>query len=236
MTQPTCWIILAMTLLVPLSTALAQDNEIGVATKSSANEIGTPASSSQPIVLNELSPELDFSFTYHHLTNFDLNKTYSFLPQLGVGISFQTTQNLRTFFSLRYGQRSGSPFHDLEGFDSEPEVTIKTVPFHVGMKYNLAQSSRFRVYAGFAFILAWTREEVPPQLDHDGNLDSSPASELTTGYMITFAPEWVLGQGSNSLGLEVGFGGTMGTLYGETHSHEVDLTGYSGRVYFVLGL
>lgn len=190
----------------------------------------------QEKAVDGLGGELDFSLAFQTLTDRDMDETYSYLPQLGVGYSFLVAPELRTYLGLRYGWKSGDPYHGLPGFDGGQEISVKTVPFLIGLKVNLAQSSRVRLQLGLAFMLAYVREQTPPQIDYNGQLDDSAASNVLGGYLVSFAPEWWIGGGRNALGLEIAYGGTQGTLNSDTHSHSIDLTGFSGRVYYILGL
>jgi hypothetical protein len=104
------------------------------------------------------------------------------------------------------------------------------------MKVNLASSSRIRLNVGWAMMLAYTREEGIPQLGHGNILDSSPATDILTGYQLSFAPEWILGEGRRTVGVELAYGGTKGTLKGDAHSHNIDLFGFTGRVFYAFKL
>ena len=201
-----------------------------------AQEIAAPSTDSASITLNDLGTELDLSLSYLHFTEDDMSATYSYLPMVGAGVSFRVASQVRTFFGLGYGKKSGDPYHDLPGFENGPDITVKTIPFLVGMKVNLANSSRMRLHVGAALMLAYTREEGIAQLGSSGGVDSSPASELLTGYQWTFSPEWVLGEGRRVLGFELGYGGTKGTLQGDTHRHDINLFGVSARVFYVFKL
>lgn len=190
----------------------------------------------QEQTVDGLGGELDFSLAFQTLNDQDMDETYAYLPQLGVGFSFLIAPELRTYLGLRYGWKSGDPYYGLPGFDGGQEISVKTVPFLVGLKFNLAQSTRVRVQLGVALMLAYVREQTPPRIDYSGNLDDSAASNVLGGYQVSFAPEWLLGGGRNAVGLEIGYGGTQGTLNSDTHSHGIDLTGFSGRLYYVLSL
>lgn len=191
-----------------------------------------------PVLAQEtsLSPQLDFSVAFQTLSDQDMDSTYSYLPMLGVGYSFLIAPELRTYLGLRYGWKSGDPYYNVPGFDDGQNITVKTIPFLIGLKLNVARSTRVKVQLGLALVLAYTREQTPPRVDYSGNLDDSASSDILGGYMFTFAPEWLLGQGRNSIGLEIGFGGTQGRIDNDTGSHEIDLTGFSGRLYYILGL
>lgn len=222
--------VLVMSIVVMISTfttgqAGAQDTEIAA-----------PAKGSAKIVLDELGTEFDFSLSYLNFADQDMDATYSYLPMLGAGISFRIAPELRTFLALRYGKKSGDPYHDLPGFDSGPDITVKTLPFLLGLKYNLARSSRIRVQVGYALMLAYTREAGITQVGYNNTLDDSAASEILTGYLMTFAPEWIVGSGSQAVGLEMSYGGTKGTLHSDYDSHDIDLTGFSGRLYYLFNL
>lgn len=199
-------------------------------------EIGGKATGESGLTLNSLEAELELGLTYLEFSDDDLDATYGHLPGVSAGASFLMAPRVRTFFSLGYGQKSGDPFYGLPGFDGGPEITLKTVPFLVGLKFDLASSSRLRVQAGGALMLAYVREEGIAQLDSFGNLDDAPVDNVLSGYQLTFAPEWVLGHRVRAVGLEVGYGGVKGTLSNDSHSHDIDLTGISARMYLVLGL
>lgn len=180
--------------------------------------------------------QLDFSLAFQTLSDQDMENTYSYLPMVGVGYSFIIAPELRTFLGLRYGWKSGDPYHDVPGFEGTQDISVKTVPFLIGLKFNLARSTRVRAQLGLALMLAYTWEQTPPRVDYNGNLDDSASSDILGGYMFTFAPEWILSPTGNAIGLELGFGGTQGRLDNDTSSHEIDLTGFSARIYYVLGL
>lgn len=204
--------------------------EVGAAAQTAGSRSGHVTS---------LDLELDFSFAYYNLIAEDVDETYSHLPMVGAGISLQAAPNLRAFFSVAYGQKSGNPYYDMPDFQTTEEATVKTLPFQVGLKYNLAQSTRVKLYWSLAFLMAWTSEELPGQLDYAGHVGPVTSSDLTTGYVFSFAPEFLLGQSGQSLGAEFGFGGTQGTLDAQndgTHSHEINLTGFFARAYWSIRL
>lgn len=190
----------------------------------------------QNLAQPSIDGEADFSFAYQHLTGQDMEETYSNLPYFGAGFSFLIAPELRTYLGLRYGWKSGDPYHDIPGFENGQNITVKTLPFLIGLKLNLARSTRVRFQLGLALMLSYTWEKVTPQIDPYGGLDDATASNVLAGYMATFGPEWYLGNGPNAIGLEFGYGGTKGTLSTDSNQHSIDLTGFSGRIYYILGL
>jgi hypothetical protein len=185
---------------------------------------------------SSLDTELDLSLAFMNFADTDLDQTYGYLPMFGAGLSFTMAPRTRLFLAVGYGHKSGDPYYDSPGFQGDSEASLKTLRSRLGLKFDLAQSSVMKVYAGFAFLVDYARESLPPQVTSGGGLDDSPASGLVPGFLLSFAPEWRLGDSGRSLGLEVGYGGTRGDLQGDSHGHDIDLTGFSGRVYLVLGL
>lgn len=199
-------------------------------------EIGGKAAGGSPAALTTLDAEWDFSLTTVDFSDRDLEATYGSLTGAAIGASFLVAPQVRTFLSVGYGKKSGDPYYGLPGFAGGPEITLKTVPFLLGLKCDLARSTRIRVQAGCALMLAYVREGGVPFLDTNGHLNDAPVDNLLTGYRASFAPEWLLGDRLRAVGLEVGYGGVKGTLSNDSQSHDIDLTGLSGRLYLILGL
>jgi hypothetical protein len=185
--------------------------------------------------LNILDTHLDLSFQYARFTGEDMRNTYQELPMVTVGFSFQAARTSRLFLSLGYGENTGDPFYDTPGISAEDQVTVRYVPLQIGMKFDLARSTRIHVYAGVALEIAWMEETIPLR-DESGAVSDVSSSGINSGYQVTFGPEFVLGQGGQALGLEVGWGGSKGSISTAGHQHNIDMTGYRGRLYLALGL
>lgn len=185
--------------------------------------------------LNNLDTHLDLAFQYARFTGEDMSNTYQDLPMVTAGVSFQATRNSRLFLSLGYGENTGDPFYDTPGMATEDLVSVRYVPLQVGMKIDLARSTRIHVYTGFALEIAWMEETVPLR-DENGDVADVSSSGVNSGYQLTFGPEFVLGQGGQALGLEVGWGGSKGSISSAGHEHDIDMTGYRGRLYLALAL
>ena len=185
--------------------------------------------------LNILDTHLDLSFQYARFTGEDMRDTYQELPMVTAGVSFQTTRTSRLFLSLGYGENTGDPFYDTPGMTAEDPVKVRYVPLQIGMKFDLARSTRIHVYTGLALEIAWMEETIPLR-DESGEVSDVSSSGINSGYQITFGPEFVLGQGGQAVGLEVGWGGSKGTITAANHYHDIDMTGYRGRLYLALGL
>ena len=185
--------------------------------------------------LGTLDTNLDLSGQYTSFTGEDMSDSYGGLPVIAVGFSFQTSSKVRTFLSLGYGENTGDPYYSLPGFSAEDNIKVRYVPLQLGMKVDLAQSRRIRVFAGAALEIAWMEETIP-FLDDSGSVVNKSASGINSGFILTFGPEIVLGQGGQAVGLEIGWGGSKGTVSTEGHKHDIDLTGYRGRLYLALNL
>ena len=211
---------------------LAQDDyypEVGVSASSPGAGPGIISE------LNSLDTELDLSAQYTRFTGEDMRDSYGGLPVIAVGFSFQTSRKVRTFLSLGYGENTGDPFYGIPGFSDADNIKVRSVPMQLGMKVDLAQNRRIHVYAGAALEIAWMEETIH-FLDDFGSVVNRSSSGINSGFHLTFGPEIVLGQGGQAVGLEVGWGGSKGTISTEGHKHNIDLTGYQGRLYFALGL
>lgn len=183
----------------------------------------------------DLDTMIELSVQYTRFTGEDMNQTYGGIPLVGAGLSFRTSTYSRLFILGGYGETTGDPFHDTLGMDGTDQIKIRYVPFQLGMKLDLARSSKVHVYAGLSLEGAWTEETVP-MVDENGEVKDTASSGTNFGYGWTFGPEFILGQGGQALGLEVGWGGSKGSVTSEGHSHDVDMTGYRGRLYFALPL
>ncbi len=185
--------------------------------------------------LTELGVMMDLSFRYSHLGDSSMSGAYSGLPQLGTTLSLATGDRSRFFLSVHYGQKSGDPYHDIDGFSDEDGMTVKALPLMIGMKYNTSQRQDFRLYLGGAFIYSFLWEDLTTR-----NANNNPvlveASGNGTGYYFFVGPEFPLGKGSQALGAEFGFGGSKGEVRKSSHSHGVNMTGVQARVYFTFGL
>jgi len=211
---------------------LAQDDYV--------SEVGGSASSSgedSGIIheLDDLEAKLDLSAQYTSFTGEDMRDSYGGLPVIAIGFSFQTASKTRTFISLGYGENTGDPYHNLSGFSAADNIKVRAVPLQLGMKVDLAKSRRIHVFAGAAFEIAWMEETIP-FLDDSGSVVNKSASGLNSGFNLTFGPEIVLGRGGRAVGLEIGWGGSKGSVSAKGHKHDIDLTGYRGRLYLALGL
>ena len=185
--------------------------------------------------LNILDTQLDLSAQYTRFTGEDMRDSYGGLPMVGVGFSFRATRNSRVFVSIGYGENTGDPFYSTPGIAAEDHIKVRYVPVQWGMKVDLARSTRIHVYAGIAVELAWVEETIP-QLDDQGTAANLPSSGINSGYYLTFGPELVLGKSGHSVGLEIGWGGSKGTITTNGHAHQIDMTGYRARLFLALAL
>jgi len=205
-------------------------------------EIGVPSSGSiegsdhfQGLILNDLGTQLDFGLGYNILTGEGIKDTYVGLTQVGVGISFLVTHQIRTYFRLDYAFASADPYEDVPGFDIAEETTLKCVPMTFGMKFNMSQNQKLRLYIGMGLQVAWLQEEII-DISYDGNVNIKEASGFDFGYVGTFGPELVLGKNKNLLGLEFGIGGTRGDVSYDSFSYHIDTTGFKTRLYYAINL
>ncbi len=185
--------------------------------------------------LTELNTTLDFSFMYTHLRGQDMAGSYGGVPQIGAGISFAFSQRNRFFMSLGYGHQSGDPYWDVDGFSNDGSITVQTIPLLLGLKTNASSRKTFRLYFGMAVQLTHVTEKISTG-ELNGDAQTISPSGLTTGYYLFFGPEFPLGKGTDALGMEFGIGGTKGSLNSGSYSHNIDLTGYSMRVYYNFGI
>ncbi len=203
-----------------------------------AQEVGNQASSYHEIETASWNTdtELDLSVSTLFFTGEDMRKTYSVFPMLGVGASFRMAPETRLTMGLRYGQKSGNPYYQDNGFESGPDSQLKTLRYLMGMKYNLSRTENFKVYVGISFALGWAWEKLSLSPIDSGLAAGETANGWTTGFQMTFAPEWTLSPNGRALGMELGYGGTKGELTNNTMDHAVDITGLSGRIYYVIKL
>lgn len=185
--------------------------------------------------LNVLDTQIDLSAQYTRFTGEDMRDSYGGLPMAGVGFSFRATRNSRVFVSFSYGENKGDPFYGTPGINAENHIKVRYFPVQWGMKVDLARSTRIHVYAGLAVELAWVEETIP-LLDEHGTVVNLSSSGLNSGYQLTFGPELVLGHRGHSLGLEIGWGGSKGTITTAGHAHQIDMTGYRARLFLALAL
>ncbi len=178
--------------------------------------------------LTALDLELDFGVTYTWFTGQDMENTYTGQPQLSLGISMALAPEVRTFLALRYGSVSGDPFYDQALISAPDAVTLRSAPLLIGLKVNASQNTQLRYWFCAAWMLAWVQEK--------NNPEEWSATGHTHGFLLSMGPEFILSNG-HSFGLDLGWGGTRGTLGGGPDtSHEVDLVGYQGRLYYALPL
>jgi hypothetical protein len=185
--------------------------------------------------LGGLEAQLDISARYTRFTGQDMNKTYGGVPAVTVGGTFRISRFWRLFLSGGYGQATGDPYHGTPGIIAEDSIEVRYAPFNLGLKYDLARSAKVRVYFGLGFEFAWMEETIPLQ-GENGEVTDISSSGVNKGFTWSFGPEFVVGSAGQALGLELGGGGSKGTVTSEGHSHDVDVTGYRGRVYFVFPL
>ena len=185
--------------------------------------------------IDGLEAQLGLGVRYTWFTSEDMQEVYGGIPVVELGFTARISRYSYLFTSLGYGWANGDPFDGALDLADEDMAGIRTIPFQMGLKVDLSRNSRLHVYAGFAFEIAWMEEELPT-LDDQSRLTTEPASGTNTGYALTFGPEFLLGEKGNVLGLELGWGGAKGAVSTEDHSHDLDLTGLRGRVYFALAL
>ena len=154
---------------------------------------------------------------------------------ISAGANFRISRFWWLYASLGYGQTTGDPFHGTPGIIAEDHINIRYAPFNLGLKYDLARSRKVHVYFGMGFEFAWIEETVP-LLNENGEVYDTSSSGINKGFTWSFGPEFVVGGAGQALGLEIGGGGSKGTVTSEGHSHNVDMTGYRGRIYFVFPL
>jgi len=183
--------------------------------------------------LDNLGAEVDLGLGYCILNGEGIKDIYSGVPQAGIGFSFLVTPEVRTYFRVDYAIASGNPYENIIGFEAPRETTIKSVPLTFGLKYNLSQNQKLRLQLGLGMQAAWQQEEIMDTLADD-NTDLRKVSDYNFGFTATFAPELVLG--NNILGFEFGYGGAKGDIKDKEHSHNIDLTGFTTKLYFALGL
>ncbi len=213
-----------------------------------SSQIETPSDESDPLFfessddgsiaqvpLNSLNAELDLGLGYCLLTGEGIKDNYTGMGQAGVGISFLFSHKVRTFLRLDYTTASGDPFENIPGFDSSNEMKIKSVPMTFGFRFNISQNQKMRVQIGLGIQIAWQQEETLRVLNSN-EIGTSKASAFNGGFVGTFGPEFYLGDSGNLLGLEFGFGGAKGSINGDDYSHDIDLTGFTTRVYYILAL
>lgn len=185
--------------------------------------------------LEILDSRLDISAQYTHLTGDDMQDTYGGIPMVSAGLSFQTTRTTRFFVSLGYGESEGNPYSQTPGISTADRIQVRYLPLLLGVKVNLARSTRIHVYLGAGLEIAWMEETIPV-LDGSGIILDQASSDINSGYQVTFGPLFMLGHGDQALGLEVGWGGSKGSVASSNHKHDLDLTGLRGRLYFALAL
>ena len=222
--------IVTALLILGATCALAQDD---------TQDVGNPfPGENAPIGafpgLTELGAQLDLFYMYTNFSGEDMSESYGGMSQFGTGISMATGDRTRFFISARYGQSTGDPYYDIEGMSNEDGITVKALPIMFGMKINASRRQDFRLYVGGAFQFAFIWENLSTS-DVNGNPMDVEASGTGTGYNIFIAPEFPLSD-SKALGAELSWGGTKGDITDTGHSHAVDLTGFSARLYFTFGL
>jgi hypothetical protein len=187
------------------------------------------------VELGDLQPLLDLGAGYTRFTGQDMNKTYDGIPRISVGANFRISRFWWLYSAIGFGQTTGDPFHGTPGIAAVDYTEIRYAPFNLGLKYNLARSTRVRVYIGLGFEFAWMEETIP-LLSENGEVTDISSTGLNKGFTWSFGPEFVVGGAGQALGVEIGGGGSKGAVSSENHSHDVDMTGYRGRAYFVFPL
>lgn len=185
--------------------------------------------------IDGLEGQLALGVRYTWFTGEDMREVYGGMPVVELGFTARISRYSYFFTSVGYGRATGDFFDGTLDLDDDDMARIQTVPFQLGLKVDFARNSSLHVYGGFAVEIAWMEEEIPT-LDYQSRLTTEPASGTNTGYALTFGPEFILGEKGNALGFEVGWGGAKGPVSTSGHSHDLDLTGLRGRVYFALAL
>lgn len=185
--------------------------------------------------LKSANPVLDVSALYTRFTGDGMNSEYGGLPAVSAGLTFQFSRYSYFWMSLGYGASRGNSLAGITGFSGPDDLTVRAVPFQLGLKFDGAHSERVRFYLGAALEFAWMQETLPA-LAAGGHVEDRTASEINTGFALVCGPEFLLGDGDRAFGLEIGWGGAKGSVRGDDSSHDVDLTGVRGRIYYALAL
>ena len=174
--------------------------------------------------LNSLDLELDVGMNYTAFTGSDMKDTYTGLPQLQLGVSMALGPAARAFLAVRYGSVDGDPYYGL-GLNSDTDaLTLRSLPFLLGLKGDVSGNSRLRFWFSAALMLGWVEEE--------NHAENWSVSGFSSGFMLSVGPEVLVGH-RHRIGLEIGWGGTKADLRDEQGSrHDVDLVGYQGRIYY----
>ena len=179
----------------------------------------------------ELNTALDLGINYTHFSGEDMSGSYGGIPELDARISWAMGDRSRFFLSVGYGRKCGDPYWDIEHFDSDQNMTVQTMPFLMGIKFNASTRKNVRLYFGAAAQLTYAWETLPTGISN-GEATTSTSSGLITGYYLFVGPEFPLGQGTDAVGLEFGIGGTKGEISAAGNRHDIDLTGYRVRAFY----
>lgn len=194
-------------------------------------EVGGADPSVPPLPLNELEPEITFGIGYTMLSGDGIDELYTGIPQFGIGVSFRTARDIRSFFRLDYGATSGDPLEHVLGFDAPEETTVRNIPFSFGLLFNISGNEKLRLLIGIGAQIAWQQEEILANKP-GGNFGLANRSGFNFGPMGSFGTEILLGEKDNIAGLEFAYGGVRGRIHGNGSTHDIDLSGVTIRAYY----
>ena len=178
--------------------------------------------------------EIEIGLNWMVLADEDMNDTYGGLPVLQIRVSAQSGPNARFFLGTGYGQSGGNPYYDQLEFVWDRDAELKIVPIQMGFRVNLEPRDDFRLNAGILIEGVWVQETLPPPyLGYPEEVWQESGWIHSVG--ITFGPEWRSRDLSWAIGFEGGINGNSGTI-GRAPSHDVNLSGMSGRIYFTTGI
>ena len=200
-----------------------------------ATEVGGEAGDSPGPSWADLKTELMFSVVGTKFDNDDLELTYGYQPAIGFGASFSVGRTGSLFVSVHYGRQTGKPYYDITGFDNVESNVLQTIPFAWGLRANLTPSSRVRVLAGVGAQLTYVREKSVAEFQ-GRSLGTTTSTGLIMGYKFAFGPELRSRDLSWALGLEMGLSVGYGEVTSGSAIHDIDLTGFTTRLYYTFML
>ena len=176
-----------------------------------------------------LDVEIGPSLGYHLFSDSDLRSTYQGLFVFGFEGSVGIGERTRFLLSAGYGRSTGNPYYDLPVFEGESTNELELFPVQAGLRANISQHPRLRVYLGAALVVAWARESVPEEIV-GGALRTREFEGIGQGTRFTLSPEWRSASGGHSAGLELGFSFLHADLDAAGRRHGADLGDISLRL------
>ncbi|MBU8871288.1 MAG: hypothetical protein KOO60_10540 [Gemmatimonadales bacterium] len=183
-------------------------------------------------ILQKVNIRLETSVSGFVFTNDGMSDAYSSILLHRTGLTMDISQSTQFLISAGYGRKTKSMEINDPTFEMDQDLKLKLVPIQLGFRYNTSRLNSFRINLG-AFVQAiWMKESVPyfqtyPFFDAGIDTDTCWGQQV----LISLGPEWRFPDHKWVVGVE-GMLSANGGDFDGSNQRELDMSGFSGRLYF----